>query len=152
MILWIDADACPRPIKQVVYRASQRLGIPVRLVTNLNMRPPGLPLVSLVRVEAGFDVADSHIVENAAPEDIVITADVPLAAEVVKKGSVAINPRGGLYDAESIGERLQVRNMLMEMRDKGETIRGPAPFRPADTQKFAAALDRILMRRRNALA
>lgn len=150
MILWIDADACPRPIKQVVFRASQRLGIPVRLVTNLAMRPPDLPLVSLVRVEAGFDVADGHIVENAVPGDIVITADIPLAAEVVRKGALAIDPRGGLYDAESIGERLQIRNMLMELRDGGETIGGPAPFRPADTQKFAAALDRILTRRRNA--
>lgn len=147
MIIWIDADACPRPIKQVVFRASERLQIPVRVVANASMPVPDSPLVSVIRVAGGFDVADAYIVENVVADDIVITADIPFAADIVHKGAMAIDPRGTLYTEETIGDRLPIRNILMELRSNGLIMGGPPPFNPTDTRKFAAALDRVLTRR-----
>jgi uncharacterized protein YaiI (UPF0178 family) len=147
MIIWIDADACPRRIKQIVFRASERLRVPVRLVANTEMPAPDSPLVTVTLVPEGFDVADNYIVENLAPDDLVITADIPLAAEVVRKGALAIDPRGTLYSEDNIGERLPIRNLLQDLRSSGLIQGGPAPFRPADTRHFAATLDRLLTQR-----
>ena len=147
MIIWIDADACPRPIKQIVYRASERLGIAIRLVANVEMRKPDSPLVSVIKVEAGFDVADKYITQNVSPDDIVITADIPLAADVVLAGAIAIDPRGKIYSKETIGDILPMRNLLMEMRDSGMNMGGPPPFNPNNSRDFAASLDRLLSQR-----
>jgi len=146
--IWIDADACPREVKEIVYRASERLGLEVRLVANQDMFIPRTPLISLVRVPPGFDAADRHIAQESSPEDIVVTADIPLAAEVVRKGSVAIDPRGEVYTEENVGERLSVRNFMQEMRSGGLIQGGPAKLGPTDHHRFASALDRELTKRR----
>jgi hypothetical protein len=146
--LWIDADACPRAVKEIAFRASNRLGLEVVLVANGPQPHPDSPLIIAVQVEKGFDVADAHIVRHVAPGDIVITADVPLAAEVVAQGAVAIDPRGDLYTADTIGERLPYRNLMMDLRDQGIVNGGgPPPFSPADRNRFASAFDALLTRR-----
>ena len=147
MKIWIDADGCPNEVKQVVFRASDRLGIPVHLVANVPMPKPRWPLVISVHVSHQFNAADDHIAEAVAPEDVVITADIPLAARVVEKGAVALDPRGEIYDASNVGERLAMRDLLQELRSGGYIQGGPAPIRPSDKAKFAAALDRLLTRR-----
>ncbi len=148
MKLWIDADACPRGVKEIAFRASRRLGIAVTLVANAPMPVPDSPLVTVVRVEKGFDVADAHIAQSASPGDIVITADVPLAAAVVARGATAIDPRGDLYTPDTIGERLRYRNLMMDLRDQGViTSGGPPPFSAADQRRFASAFDALLTRR-----
>lgn len=146
--LWIDADACPRAVKEIVFRASNRLGLEVILVANGPQPCPESPLIRAVRVEKGFDVADAHIVRSVTPGDIVITADVPLAAEVVARGAVAIDPRGDLYTPDTIGERLPYRNLMMDLRDQGVINGGgPPPFSAADRRRFASAFDALLTRR-----
>lgn len=153
MHLWIDADACPRPIKEIVYRASGRLGLRVTLVANGPLPIPESALINAVQVEKGFDVADAHIAQSLAPGDIVVTADIPLAAEVVARGAVAIDPRGDLYTAETIGHRLPYRNLMMDLRDQGVILGGgPAPFGATDRQRFASAFDTLLTRRLRAEA
>lgn len=147
MKIWIDADACPGDIKEIVYRASERLDLPVCLVANSYMRIPDSPLISLVVVSNGFDAADNHIADEVAPEDIVITADVPLASRIVARGTVAIDPRGDVYTDENVGERLSVRNLMQELRSSGVVQGGPAQMDAQDTHKFAAALDRELVKR-----
>jgi uncharacterized protein YaiI (UPF0178 family) len=145
--IWIDADACPRVVKEILFRASSRLQVPLCLVANRSLAKHAAPLVETVVVADGFDVADDYIAEHAAPTDLVVTADVPLAARVVARGGVALDPRGELYSEESIGDRLAMRDLLTELRDGG-TIQGggPAPFGMADRNRFASALDRILTR------
>ncbi len=145
MKIWIDADACPRVVKEILFRASSRLQVPLCLVANRSMAKHGGPLVETVVVADGFDVADDFIAENAAPTDLVVTADVPLAARIVAKGGVALDPRGERYTEESIGDRLAMRDLLSELRDSGMIQGGgPAPFCLSDRNRFASALDSLL--------
>lgn len=147
MKLWIDADAAPRDVKEIVFRAARRLQVEaVQVANQWLMAPPGNPFVSTVRVEGGPDVADRHIAENAEPGDVAITADIPLAARLVEKGVTVIDPRGVEYDAENVGERLAVRDFMDGLRGAGIETGGPRPYGPRDRQAFAAALDRVLTR------
>lgn len=145
MKIWVDADAAPKDVKDVVYRAAQRLGIPVVLVANRRLAVPlNNPHVSTVWVQGGPDVADRHIVEQAEPGDIAITADVPLAAELVAKEVIVLDTRGELLNAENVRERLSVRDFMESLRGSGVATGGPAPWSPRDKQAFAAGLDQIL--------
>lgn len=144
MKIWIDADACPKVIKEVIYKAALRLQIPVCLVANSTMFVPPGPLFSLVTVDKGADVADQYIVEHVAENDVVITADIPLADLVVQKKGIAINVRGELYTEENIRERLSVRDFMKELRDSGLDTGGPASFGPKDKENFTNSLNRIL--------
>lgn len=146
MKIWIDADACPRPIKDITLKAALRLQIPTILVANQVISVPQNPLIKFVRVDKGLDVADQYIVTHLQPKDLVITADLPLADQVVSKGALALNPRGYIYDAESIREKLSIRNFMTEIRDAGIVTGGPKAFSAKDKHQFAAALDRILQR------
>ena len=144
MKVWIDADACPKMVKELVYKASFRLQFPVCLVANSYLSTPPAPNISFVQVDQGADVADAYIVENCAVSDLVVTADIPLAALLVEKGATAINPRGEIYTEENVRERLSVRDFMQELRDSGLETGGPAPLGPKDKERFANALDRIL--------
>jgi len=144
MKIWIDADACPRVIKEILFRASQRLKVPVCLVANKSLAKHNTDLIESIVVADGFDVADDYIADHAAGEDLVITADIPLAARVVAKGGVALDPRGELYTEENVGERLSIRDLMMELRSGGLVQGGPAQFNLTDRQKFASSLDRLL--------
>jgi len=147
MKIWIDADACPRVVKEILFRASSRLQVPLCLVANQSLAKHNAPLVETVVVAAGLDVADHYIAEHAAPSDLVVTADVPLAARIVAKGGVALDPRGELYREESIGDRLALRDLMSELRDTGLIEGGgPPPFSMSDRQRFASALDSVLHR------
>jgi len=147
LTIWVDADAAPRDVKELVFRASKRLGVPTVLVANLRLDPPaGYPLVTAVRVEGGPDVADQHIVAHAQPGDLVVTQDIPLAALLVPKGVVVLDPRGEEHTAETIGERLSVRDFMESLRATGAVTGGPPPFDARARQAFAAALDRALTR------
>ena len=146
MQIWIDADACPAVIKDILYRAAERKQINLTLVANQPLRTPISPYIRSLRVAGGFDVADNKIVELAQPGDLVITADIPLAADVIKKGGYALNPRGDLYTADNIQERLTLRNFLGELRNTGVNTGGPAPLNQSDRQAFANQLDRFLTR------
>lgn len=146
MKIWIDADACPRVIKEIVFRASERLDLPVLLVANQSLAKHNTRLVESIVVADGFDVADDYIAEHAAAEDLVITADIPLAARVVANGGVALDPRGELYTEENVGERLSMRDLMMELRGGGLVQGGPSQFNLIDRQRFASSLDRILTR------
>ncbi|WP_224982226.1 YaiI/YqxD family protein [Geomonas agri] len=146
MKIWIDADACPRVIKEILFRASQRLKVPVCLVANSDLSRAHTALITSVRVAAGFDVADDYIAEHADASDLVITADIPLAARVVEKGGVALDPRGELYTEDNVGERLTMRNLMQDLRNDGLLLGGPAQFNQTDRQRFASALDRLLTR------
>ena len=147
MRIWIDADGCPNDAKQIVFRASDRLGIPVLLVANVPLPTGGWPLVEAVCVSHDFDAADDHIAAGVAADDLVVTADIPLAARVVEQGAVALNPRGELYTEHNVGERLSMRNFMKGMRASGYVDGGPPSFAAADRQRFANALDRFLTRR-----
>jgi uncharacterized protein len=144
MIIWIDADACPRTIKDIIIKAALRLQVETVLVANQTLTVPKDALIRSVRVDKGPDVADQYIVDQCDPDDIVITADIPLADKVVSKGALAINPRGELYTEESIRQKLSIRNFMTEMRDAGEATGGPKPFSDKDKHKFAAAFDKIM--------
>jgi uncharacterized protein len=144
MKIWIDADACPKVIKEVVFKVSERLQIPIILVANSQMYIPHTPLISLVRVEQGADVADQYIVQHVQADDLVITADIPLAAFVVEKTAIAIDPRGELYTEENVQERLSVRDYMKELRDSGLDTGGPKSFGPKDKENFTNSLNRIL--------
>jgi uncharacterized protein YaiI (UPF0178 family) len=144
--IWIDADACPRDAKELIFRAGQRLAIPVVVVANKAMHVPSSPLVSMVQVAGGPDVADDHIVRGSCAGDLAITADIPLAARLVAKRVVVLNPRGEEYDSENIGERLSVRDFLSDARDNGVMTGGPSAYGAKDKQRFANSLDRALQR------
>lgn len=145
MTLWIDADACPRPVREVVVRAARRRQIELVLVANSPQQLPPGPGIRQVVVPSGADAADHYIIDNARPGDLVVTADIPLAAGLVERKIVAINPRGVVYDASNVGERLAVRNLMDELRGAGLAGRsGPAPFSDRDKQAFANSLDRLL--------
>ncbi len=140
----IDADACPNTIKEILYRAVTRLKIPIILVANRPLFIPKSNFIKSVVVGAGFDVADKYIIEIAEPGDLIITADIPLADGVIKKGAFALNPRGELYDQNNIKERLSTRNLMDEIRGTGQLTGGPAPLTSKDNQKFANSLDSFL--------
>ncbi len=144
MQIWVDADACPGEIKELLYRAAERREIKVTLVANQQMRTPSSDFIDSVLVPAGMNVADRRIVELVEPGDLVITADIPLAADVVAKGGQALDPRGELYTDANVGERLAVRNLLDELRGGGQITGGPANFSAKDRQAFANQLDRWL--------
>lgn len=146
MKLWIDGDACPGPVKRVVFRASQRLGIQVVVVANQPMSLPRSTLVRFVHVRRGPDVADRRIVEDSEAGDVTITADIPLAADLVAKGVHAISPHGEEFTEENVGERLAVRDLMQQLRDDGMVGGGPASYSDADLRRFASALDRTLTR------
>jgi uncharacterized protein YaiI (UPF0178 family) len=144
MHIWVDADACPHIIKDLLYRAADRRRIGLTLVTNQPLRTPASPYVHMLRVPVGFDGADRAIVQRVRAGDLVVTADVPLAAQVVAKGAYALNPRGQRYAPENIHEHLTMRHVLEELRQSGVETGGPSPFSPRDRQAFANQLDRLL--------
>jgi uncharacterized protein YaiI (UPF0178 family) len=145
--IWIDADATPRDVKEVVFRAAKRLGLETVLVANKRLDTPlGNPLISSVQVAGGPDVADQHIVDHAQPGDLVVTQDIPLAALLVPRRIVVLDPRGEEHTEETIGERLSIRDLMESFRGAGVITGGPAPFSSRDKQAFASALDRALTR------
>lgn len=148
MIIWIDADACPNMIKEIVFRAAERLKVETVLVANQPLRVPPSTLLRAVQVPQGFDGADKHIVASMSAGDLVITADIPLAANVIGKGGLALNPRGELYTKENIRERLSLRNFMDELRGGGVNTGGPAPLGVKDKQLFANGLDATLAKLR----
>lgn len=146
MKIWVDADACPGVIKEILFRAAERAHVQVTLVANQQMRIPASPYVRFVQVAAGLDVADKRIVELLAAQDLVITADIPLAAAVIDKGAHALNPRGELYSKDNIRERLSMRNFMDELRGSGVVTGGPDTLSQRDRQAFANSLDAFLAR------
>jgi len=144
MQIWVDADACPNVIKEVLFRAAERTSMMVTLVANQIIRTPPSKFLRTLRVEAGFDVADNEIVKRTEPGDLVITADIPLAAEVIEKGGVALNPRGERYTTETIKERLNMRDFMDTMRASGVQTGGPPALNQRDRQQFANELDKWL--------
>ena len=146
MHIWVDADACPAVIKDILYRAAERAQVRLTLIANKMLRVPPSPWIRALQVPAGFDVADQRIVMEAAAGDLVITADVPLAALVVAKGALVLDPRGELLDASNIAERLTMRNFMEELRGSGVETGGPAAFSAGDRQAFANRLDGLLNR------
>lgn len=147
MQIWVDADACPAVIKEILFRTAERMLIQVTLVSNQIMRTPSSPHITSILVPGGANIADRRIVELLSPGDLVITADIPMAGDVVAKGAQAIDPRGFLYTEANIGERLAMRNLFDEMRGAGELMRGPSNFTTRDRQAFANQLDRWLAQR-----
>ena len=147
MNVWVDADACPKAIKQVLFKAAERLQISMTLVANQYIRTPPSKVIKSMQVAQGFDVADNAIVDAVTQGDLVITADIPLAAEVVAKGATALNPRGILYTEENVRDYLQRRNRAEELRANGLISGGPAALDKKDVQTFANALDRTLAQR-----
>ena len=148
--IWVDADACPGVIKDILFRAAERARIVTTLVANRLLRTPPSPFVKAIRVPRGFDVADNRIAQRVEPGDLVITADIPLAAAVIERGAHALNPRGELYSKDNIAERLAVRNLMDELRGTGMNTGGPAVFSQSDRQLFANQLDRFLTGRARA--
>ena len=144
--LWIDADACPLAIKEVVYRAATRRKIVAVFVANQGLRLPASPYLKNIVVRSGLNVADQYIADHAIESDLVVTADIPLAAMIVEKGGTALSPRGELLDEATIGQRLAMRNLLDDLRGEGQVTGGPAAFTPQDKQAFANQLDRWLTR------
>jgi uncharacterized protein len=146
MHIWVDADACPVVIKEILFKAAQRAGIVTTLVANKLLRVPPSPYIKAQQVPKGFDVADNTIVAQLVAGDLVITADIPLAAQVIEKGGHALNPRGEMYSEENIKERLSMRNLMDELRASGIETSGPSAFNHADRQAFAGQLDKFLAR------
>ena len=146
MQIWVDADACPNVIKEVLFRAAKRVEVKTTLVANQELQIPGSDYIEAVQVRSGLDVADNYIAQHLAPGDLVITADIPLAADAIAKGAYALNPRGTFYDQGNIRERLSMRNFLDELRSGGVETGGPRPFSQRDTEAFANQLDRFLTR------
>ncbi|HET6555083.1 MAG TPA: YaiI/YqxD family protein [Dyella sp.] len=146
--IWVDADACPAAIKEVLFRAAEREQVHVTLVANQWLRTPPSRFVRSIQVPGGFDVADNEIVERVAAGDLVVTQDIPLASAVIAKGALAMHPRGELYTADTIAQRLGMRNFMDELRGAGVDTGAPAAFHPRDKQAFANQLDRWLTRRR----
>ena len=144
MHIWVDADACPGVIKDILYRAAERLKLPLTLVANQYLRTPPSPFINTIQVPKGFDVADNYIAEQVHANDLVITADIPLAAAVIDKAGLALNPRGEFYSRENIREALDMRNFMDTLRSSGVETGGPPPFSQADRQAFASQLDKFL--------
>lgn len=144
MRIWVDADACPLVIKEILFRAAVRVGLPLTLVANHSMRVPRSPFITQLRVAAGFDIADNEIVRRLQPGDLVITQDIPLAAEVLAKGGRALSPRGELFSNDTIRDRLVMRDFLDTLRSSGVQTGGPPSLSQADRKAFADQLDRLL--------
>jgi uncharacterized protein YaiI (UPF0178 family) len=144
--IWVDADACPNAIKEILYRAAERVRVRLTLVANRHLHTPRSTYIRTIRVPSGFDEADRRIVERVQEGDLVVTADVPLAADVLGKGGHALDPRGELLTDENIQERLAVRNLMDELRSSGVETGGPPALSRSDLQAFANSLDRFLAR------
>jgi len=150
MKIWVDADACPVVIKEILFRAAERAQIEIILLANHFLKIPPSKFITFIQVSAGFDVADNEIVKRAAEYDLVITADIPLAAEVVEKGCFALNPRGELYTASNIRQRLNMRDFMDNLRSSGIDTGGVPPLSQGDRQAFANNLDRLLAKENKA--
>ena len=144
MKIWVDADACPVVIKEILFRAAERKQIQDTLVANHQMRIPPSKYISFMQVPAGFDVADNEIVKRIEKADLVVTGDIPLASEVIEKGALVLNPRGEMYTPENIKQRLRMRDFMEEVRSSGVDTGGPPPLNQKDRQNFANHLDRLL--------
>lgn len=144
MRIWIDADACPKIVKEIIFKTSHRLNIPVTLVANSMMAIPHSPLINIIKVDKGDDVADQYIVDQVSTEDLVVTADIPLAALVVEKQAIAINPRGELYTEDNVREKLSMRDFMKELRDSGMDNSGPSSYGAKDKEQFANAFNSII--------
>jgi uncharacterized protein YaiI (UPF0178 family) len=142
--IWVDADACPKVIKEILFRAAERVGMALTLVANQPMHTPRSRYIRSIQVAAGFDVADNHIVQQAEKGDLVITADIPLAAEAIAKGCLALDPRGELYTEENVRQRLNMRDFMDTLRNSGVDTGGPASLSQTDRRAFANQLDRLL--------
>ena len=148
MKIWVDADACPVVIKQILFRAAERTKVQMTLVANQLMRIRPSPYIKMLQVAHGFDVADNEIVRRLSAGDLVITADIPLAAEVIDQGGLALNPRGELYTTENIKERLNMRDFMDTLRSSGIDTGGPPPLSQSDRQNFANQLDKVLIKQK----
>jgi len=146
MKIWVDADACPGAIKEILFRVAERRALQVTLVANQLLRVPGSRFISALQVPAGADVADTEIVRRMAPGDLVVTGDIPLAALVLGRQGFVLNPRGEFYTQDNIAQQLTMRAFMEELRSGGVETGGPPPFNQADRQQFANALDRHLSR------
>lgn len=146
--IWVDADACPAVIKEILFRAAERARIPCTLVANQWLRTPPSRYIRSMQVSGGFDVADDEIAARAQPGDFVVTQDIPLASRVIEKGAVAVNPRGERYTPDNMAERLSIRNFMEELRGAGVQTGGPATFHARDRQAFANELDRWIAQRK----
>lgn len=146
MHIWVDADACPVVIKEILFRSAERTGLALTLVANQPLRVPKLPNINTLQVAAGFDVADNEIVKRIQAGDLVITADIPLAAEVLDKGAQALNPRGELYSPDTIKAKLSMRDFMDTLRSSGIDTGGPAPLNQQDRKEFAKRLDTLITR------
>lgn len=149
MQIWVDADACPKVVKEILFRVAQRAKIQVTLVANQSLATPPSEFINSIRVSAGFDVADNYIVQQVKKEDLIITADIPLAAEVIEKGGHALNPRGELYSTETIKQKLVMRDLMDQLRGSGEVTGGPPPLNQRDRREFANQLDRLVAKWKN---
>ncbi|MEZ4236957.1 MAG: YaiI/YqxD family protein [Myxococcota bacterium] len=146
MTVWVDADAAPRAVKEILFRLADARRVPVVLVANQPLRTPPSRFVRSVVVGRDFDAADDWLAEQVQAGDVVVTADVPLAARVVEKGGTCLDPRGEVLDATNIGSRLQVRDLMETLRESGELLGGPPPYHDRDKHKFAAALQKLVPR------
>lgn len=146
MQIWVDADACPNTIKDILFRSANRVRISLTLVANQPLRTPPSAYIKSVQVSSGFDIADNYIVQQVTTGDVVVTADIPLAAEVVAKQAYAINPRGELFTADTVRQRLVMRDLMDELRGSGVQTKGPATLTQRDIREFANTLDRLLAR------
>ena len=144
MHIWVDADACPVVIKDILFRASERTGVAITLVANQSMTIPKSKLISMLTVPGGFDVADNEIVKRVENGDLVVTSDIPLAAQVIDKGALALNPRGELYTADTVKARLTMRDFMDTLRSSGIQTGGPSALGQRDRQQFANQLDKLL--------
>jgi uncharacterized protein YaiI (UPF0178 family) len=144
--IWVDADACPRAIREILFRAAQRVGVPLILVANHAITVPASPLIRAQQVPQGFDVADDYIEGQIAPGDLVVTADIPLAAAVIERGGEVISPRGERFTRDNIRQRLAMRDFMDTLRSSGEMTGGPPPLGQRERMDFANALDRLLAR------
>ena len=144
--IWVDADACPAVVKEILYRAAERTRVSLTLVANQPLRTPPSPFIRTLQVPRGFDVADHEIARRVQPGDLVVTADIPLAAQVIERGAHALDPRGELYSPDTIRERLTMRDFMEDLRASGVQTSGPPPLAQGDRKRFANELDRLLAR------
>ncbi len=144
MPIWVDADACPKVIKEILYRAAERAGIALTLIANHALQVPPSPLIKSMQVPAGFDIADNEIIKRVRAGDLVVTADIPLASAVIEAGALALNPRGELYTTDNIKQRLNMRDFMDELRGAGVQTGGPPPLSQRERHAFAGALDRYI--------
>lgn len=142
--IWIDADACPKAVKEITFKASFRLNLPLTLVANAYQVIPHNEFIKLIIVDKGADVADQYIIDHVLKGELVITADIPLAAKVVERGALALNPRGEIYTEENVGEILSMRDFMKDLRDSGLVTGGPSAYNQKDSQEFANSLNKIL--------